>query len=220
MNGLIKSFPLGEHAFFIEGPQGQLEMLTLSASHFTSSVAIICHPHPLHQGTMHNKVVHTLARAFHNRGYHTVRFNYRGVGKSEGSFGNSHGEVEDLMAVIKWVKEVVPHVNFSLAGFSFGSYIAARGASKTACRQLYSVAPAVGNQSFDMLPIINCPWIVIQGERDEVIAPSVVYDWYEQAVAIHPHMQLFKFPNVSHFFHGQLIALRSLVEDTCLAPFA
>jgi len=205
-------FPTEESSLFIEGEQGRLELLTTFSENPSVGVAVICHPHPLHQGTMTNKVVHTLSRAFHNQGLHTVRFNFRGVGKSEGSFGHSIGEVADLMAVLQWVDTVLDKPKVWLAGFSFGAYIAAMGATQHACCQLYSIAPAVNHQPYDELLPITCPWIVIQGEQDEVIAPELVYQWYDKANK--PNMQLMKLPNTSHFFHGNLIILRDLVEKS------
>lgn len=208
-------FPEKEAHFLIDGEAGHLELLTTSPENPSNGVAVICHPHPLHQGTMTNKVVHTLSRAFHNQGLHTVRFNFRGVGKSEGTFGHSIGEVADLMSVLNWVDTVLHKPKVWLAGFSFGAYIAAMGATKHPCCQLYSIAPAVNHQPYDELLPITCPWVVIQGEKDEVIAPELVYNWYEKTNK--PNMQLFKLPDTSHFFHGNLIVLRDLVEKSFVA---
>jgi alpha/beta superfamily hydrolase len=205
-------FPEKEAHFLIDGEAGRLELLTTSPENPSNGVAVICHPHPLHLGTMTNKVVHTLSRAFHNQGLHTVRFNFRGVGKSEGTFGHSIGEVADLMSVLNWVDTVLEQPKVWLAGFSFGAYIAAMGATRHLCCQLYSVAPAVNHQPYNELPPITCPWIVIQGEKDEVISPELVYIWYEKMNK--PNMQLIKLPDTSHFFHGNLINLRDLVEKS------
>lgn len=207
-------FPDNESHIFITGEAGHLELLTTSPENPSTQnkgVAIVCHPHPLHQGTMNNKVVHTLSKAFHNKGLYTVRFNYRGVGKSEGAYGNSIGEVADLLSVLKWVDSVLDNPAIWLAGFSFGAYIAARGASLHACNQLYSIAPAVTNQPYETLSKVACPWIVVQGEKDEVIAPEKVYQWFDNTQT--PNMQLIKCPDTSHFFHGQLVNLRQIVES-------
>lgn len=205
-------FPTGETSFLIPGPQGQLEALVYSAGE-SNRVAIICHPHPLFQGTMNNKVVYTLSRAFQNSGITAIRFNYRGVGKSAGTFGDSIGEIEDLRAVMAWVKERVPHVEFYLAGFSFGAYIAASGAALEPCVQLFSIAPAVPNQPYNTLPKITCPWVIIQGEADEVISSEAVYEWFERVKNYHSSLTLIRMPGASHFFHGELITLRTLVEQ-------
>jgi len=204
----------GENRFLIQGPAGHLELLTLAAKEDAKGVAVICHPHPLYGGTLDNKVVHTLSRAFYHQGLHSVRFNFRGVGKSEGSFGHSEGEVEDLAAVLAWVDEVLPAQKIVLAGFSFGAYIAARGALSHSCEQLYSIAPAVSHQPYDLLPLLSCPWTVIQGEADEVISPQDVYAWFEKRQLSEPSMKLLKIPETSHFFHGHLITLRTLVEES------
>ncbi|MCS5710741.1 alpha/beta family hydrolase [Candidatus Berkiella aquae] len=211
-----QTFPDKEAHFLIDGPAGQLEVLTTLPETQPMGVGVICHPHPLHQGTMNNKVVHTLSKAFAKKDLATVRFNYRGVGQSEGTFGNSIGEVADLMAVLQWVDKVLDKPTLWLAGFSFGAYIAAMGATQHACQQLYSIAPAVNHQPYDELPAITCPWVIIQGEQDEVISPQVVYDWY--AHHAQPNMQLFKMPETSHFFHGHLITLRETVENHLVTP--
>jgi uncharacterized protein len=205
-------FPQGETPFFIPGPLGQIESLVYSAGD-SHKVAIICHPNPLFHGTMNNKVVYTLSRAFHAMGITAVRFNYRGVGKSDGSYGNSVGETEDLLAVIAWVKSKLPDAEFYLAGFSFGSYIAASGATCIQCSKLFSIAPAVTHQSYSALPRIQCPWIVVQGGQDEIVPPEAVYEWFEQAKTHHQDLRLIKIPEASHFFHGKLVTLREIVEQ-------
>jgi uncharacterized protein len=208
----MQHFPSGESHFLIEGPQGKLEVLTLAAKD-AQGVGIICHPHPLHQGTMHNKVVYTLSKALHQKGLHTVRFNFRGVGKSEGTFDNSVGEVSDLMAVIDWVDTVLMQPKIWLAGFSFGAYIAAMGATRHTCQQLLSIAPSVENQPYDALTSISCPWVIVQGEADEVVSPTAVYTWFERYKQHHPAMSLIRMPQTSHFFHGNLIILREIIEN-------
>lgn len=202
---------LPAESFLIEGPVGALEVL-VSPAESTDVVAIICHPHPLFEGTLHNKVVTTLSRAFSDQGIMTVRFNFRGVGKSEGQFDHSIGEVDDLQAVIEWVKKAHPHARFYLAGFSFGAYIAAVGATRNPCIQLISVAPAIPNQPYNRLPRISSPWLVIQGEQDEIIPPESVFKWFDEAKTFHEKMELIKVRETSHFFHGKLILLRELID--------
>lgn len=203
----------GETNCLIDGPAGQLELLTLAAKGPAKGVAVICHPHPLQQGTMQNKVVHTLSRAFHRKDLHAIRFNYRGVGKSQGEYGDSVGEIEDLLAVLAWSDKVLNAPHVWLAGFSFGAYIAAMGATRHACQQLFTIAPAVIHQPYADIPAISCPWTVIQGESDEVIPAEKVVEWFNQRSKLEPKMSLIKLPNASHFFHGDLIILRTLVEE-------
>lgn len=193
-------------------------MLTLAAKNAALGVGIICHPHPLHEGTMHNKVVYTLSRALQAKGLHTVRFNFRGVGKSEGQYGNSTGEVADLMAVLAWVDQVLPQSKIWLGGFSFGAYIAAKGATQHPCQQLFTVAPSVENQPYDQLATVSCPWNIIQGEEDEVVPPEAVYAWVESHKESQPNLSLIRMPKASHFFHGELINLRAIVENAFIAP--
>lgn len=210
-SGRALNVSLRETAVKIKGPAGQIESLIYSADN-PHTVAIICHPHPLHEGTMQNKIVFTICRAFQQKGISTVRFNFRGVGESEGEYGDSMGEVDDLMAVNEFVDTQFPEASRYLAGFSFGAYIAAMGATQIPCLQLFSVAPAVTNQPYETLSTITCPWVVLQGEKDEVIPPQAVYDWFEKANNHHSNMELIKIPDATHFFHGHLITLREIIE--------
>lgn len=203
---------LPETAILIPGPAGVLESLVYPVEK-SGAVAVICHPHPLFQGTMYNKVIYTLSRAFHDAGITSIRFNFRGVGKSEGSFGHSIGEIEDLLAVVDWVKATMPGVEFYFAGFSFGAYIAASGAARQPCKQLFSIAPAVPHQPYFSLPPLSNPWLVLQGEEDEIISPQAVYDWVEHVKNYHHALSLIKLPGATHFFHGQLNTLRTIVEE-------
>jgi alpha/beta superfamily hydrolase len=177
-------------------------------------VGIICHPHPLHQGTMHNKVVTTISKAFHQQNLHTVRFNYRGVGQSQGEYGDTVGETEDLMAVIAWVQTVVSQPKIWLAGFSFGSYIAIKGALRIQVEQLYTIAPGVERHNFKDISEISCPWVVIQGEQDEITSAQAVYDWCDSRPEKLSNLSLIKMPEASHFFHGNLTLLRETIVKT------
>lgn len=203
---------LSETAIMIPGPVGVLESLIYPVKN-SDAVAVICHPHPLFQGTMYNKVIYILSRIFHDAGITAVRFNFRGVGKSEGSFGHSVGEIEDLFAVVNWIKETTSSVQFYFAGFSFGAYIAASGAAGQSCKQLFSIAPAVTHQPYASLPSLSNPWLVLQGEEDEIISPQAVYDWYEDAKNYHHELSLIKLPGATHFFHGQLNTLRAVIKE-------
>jgi alpha/beta superfamily hydrolase len=205
-------FPEAATKFALPGPAGTLEIATdaARAEVARAATAVICHPHPLQGGTMTNKVVTTLERALRELGLATVRFNFRGVGASAGTFDNGAGETEDALAVARWVQAVRPHDQLWMAGFSFGSYVATRVAGLMPVRQLITVAPAVTRLDFSAVPVPACPWLVVQGEADEVVDPHAVYDF---VAATRPAPTLVRLPDTGHFFHGKLIELRSIVQD-------
>jgi len=198
-----------ETLFLLPGPVGDLEVSFFDKEN-ASATAIICHPHSLFGGTMQNKVVTTLARTFRDLGLRTLRFNFRGVGKSEGSYDAGLGETDDLLAVAKWVQERYPADHLWLAGFSFGSYVTARAATQLQVSQLVSVGPPVVNFNFKELKPITCPWVIVQGESDEVVSPEAVFAWVE---TLNPKPRLIRMPGASHFFHGQLMELRRQLEE-------
>ncbi len=207
----LKSFPEEKADFLLSGPVGVLEVATTNPMVKKPYVAIVCHPKPLHEGTMNNKVVTTIVRAFENLGLTTVRFNYRGVGKSEGSYGNETGEMDDLLCVIEWVQQVLPDYQIWLAGFSFGSFIAASIASKTdVASQLLSVAPATNWHDFTTLTNVRCPWHVISSDADEVVPFEHVKPWLENPSSPLEYQVVH---GASHFFHGRLIELRDTIEQ-------
>lgn len=197
----------------IPGPAGVLEAL-IETPHSPASkkIAILCHPHPLHEGTMNNKVVTTLARACQALGAVVVRFNFRGVGASAGVYDNAIGEQEDLKAVIRWAHEHYPESGLWLAGFSFGSYVATKVASEMPVDQLIAIAPPVNHFDFSSLPAITCPWLIVQGESDEIVPATEVFAW---AASRPENPQVIRLPNVGHFFHGKLIELRDDIIAAC-----
>jgi len=204
-----KEFPSGEKNIMLLGPSGQLEVLTQMPPEPKATIAVICHPHPLYGGAMHNKVVYTIARAMKDLNVPTVRFNFRGVGKSVGVYDNGIGEVEDLLAILQWIKQVCPHHAIWLAGFSFGSYIAACAAKQWPAKQLISVAPPVENfPFFKDLPPFDCPWLVVQGDQDEVVAPQAVFSWLD---SLTDPPTIIRMEGAGHFFHGRLIELREIL---------
>lgn len=204
-------FPRHTAKLSLQGPAGALEAMTTWPDQEPQMVAIICHPHPLYQGTMNNKVVTILAKTLIQMGAATVRFNYRGVGASEGSYGEMEGEVADLEAVKTWVNTELPGVKICLAGFSFGAYIAARVAnSSDDVVQLISVAPAVQHADFTALTQMDCPWLVIQGEKDEIVP----FERIVQFVNSSPRQpKLVTLPDATHFFHGHLLELADAIEN-------
>lgn len=158
---------------------------------------------------MQNKVVTTLVRAFNNQKLATVRFNFRGVGLSSGKFGHVHGEYADLNTIISWVKTVLPTLAIWLAGFSFGAYISAKTAHHIKPAGLISIAPPVNHYDFQTLLPMECPWLVIQGDQDEIVPAEAVQAWATHSSA---NIELIMMSGVSHFFHGQLMQLNEQVE--------
>lgn len=206
-------FPSGQHAFFLTGPAGVIEVNTTADEGFRQDrVGIVCHPHPLHQGTMNNKVVTTAAKAMQKNNFPVIRFNYRGVGKSAGTYGETIGESEDLLAVLLWVKRVLPHAQIVLAGFSFGAYIALKVACEQMPLSLLAIAPAVPHQIeyIELAKKIVCPYWVIVGEKDEVVPAEAVQAWHQY---IQSPTRLIIMLNASHFFHGQLMELQRHIHE-------
>ena len=159
---------------------------------------------------MHNKVVTMIARALRELGLATVVFNFRGVGASAGEYDEGHGETEDLISVATWAQQARPDSALWLAGFSFGSYVAARAAAQLPVRQMISVAPPVSRWDFSGLASPLCPWLVIQGETDEIVDPQAVYAW----VAAQPEPPtLTRMPDTGHFFHRRLMDLRGAIKN-------
>lgn len=204
----MSRFPCGGEPFFIDGPSGRIEAVAACPVGTPAKAsAVILHPHPLFGGTLHNKVVTTLARAFQELGLHTLRFNFRGTGASEGSFDHGEGESEDLMAVVTWLRAQRPHDALWLAGFSFGGYVAVRSAEAAGAARLVTVAPSVNLYAAPRAP--EMPWLLIQGEEDEVVPLSAVRDWVA-GLGNQPDVVIF--PAAGHFFHGRLLELRALIH--------
>jgi len=193
-----------------EGPAGRLEgLFETQRDQAPVASAVICHPHPLHGGTMHNKVVHTLARAFIGLQFGVLRFNFRGTGQSEGEYDEGRGELQDVLTAVRWIREREPDLPFWLAGFSFGATIAIRAASETQPQGLISVAPAASRLAdmTDSQP--DCPWLIIHGDQDEVVDIDETVEWVNR---LKPGPELAAFPDATHFFHGKLVLLRQAVE--------
>ncbi len=195
----------------IPGPAGNLEVACAKpALEEIPGLAIICHPHPLFGGAMGNKVVTTLERFFRDRGLATLRFNFRGVGASEGVFDDGIGESDDLHAVAKLARQYFPNAPLWLAGFSFGSFVAARTATALGAAQLLSIAPPVTKWDFAAIDSPRMPWTIVQGELDEIVEPSAVYDF---AASTQPKPTLIRIPDATHFFHGKLLELRNALTE-------
>ncbi|MGD9843541.1 MAG: alpha/beta hydrolase [Steroidobacteraceae bacterium] len=196
----------------IEGPSGVLQGI-VEAPLTPSAIAVICHPHPLHGGTMTNKVAHALARSCSECGMASVRFNYRGVGESAGSYDNGVGETDDALATVRWAQARWPGLAVNLAGFSFGGGVALRAALQIDCASLITVAPAVARDA-PPTTLPTCPWLLVQGDADDVVPADTVLAWVN-ALATKPEVKVLA--GAGHFFHGRLIELRELVRDWRLA---
>lgn len=202
-------FPCNQ-SLTLAGPAGTLEAQTLCPrSGPITATAVILHPHPLYGGTLHNKVVHTLARAFAEHGVASVRFNFRGVGASDGVFANAIGETEDALAVIAWLRQQCPDLPVWLAGFSFGAYVALRAARAAQVAGLVTVAPAVHLYDVSGIEPPTCPWLLIQGEADEVVPVDAVRSWVG-GLARPPETRFL--PGVGHFFHQRLADLQEAMR--------
>jgi alpha/beta superfamily hydrolase len=206
-------FPCVGDALSIAGPAGDLEAVSTCPSEGEQAmraIGVICHPHPLYGGTMHNKVVHYIARTFNELQIGSLRFNFRGVGASAGTYDEGHGETDDLLAVLDWVRSRRPELDVWLAGFSFGAYVALRAATRFPVSRLITVAPPVNIFDFSDVSEPGCPWLVIQGDRDEIVPSEEVLTWAGQLR--HPP-RLITLSGGDHFFHGRLNELRAgLIE--------
>jgi alpha/beta superfamily hydrolase len=171
---------------------------------------VVLHPHPLHGGTMDNKVVHTLTRAFQEHGAPTLRFNFRGVGKSEGTFADGIGESEDALAAIAAGRERWPDAQLWLGGFSFGAAVALRVAERARPQRLVTVAPATTRIDLSDTLVPDVPWLLVHGTHDDVVDHLETVRWCERQ----PHPpRIVLLPATGHFFHGKLIELRDAVNE-------
>ena len=205
------SFPDVAASFTLVGPVGKLDAITDRADPATArrGVAVICHPLTSEGGTMHNKVVTMIERALRESGLDTVRFNFREAGNSEGSYDKGLGEREDLAAVVAWVRKVRPNDALWLGGFSFGSFVSIAQSVALKADALISIAPPVGRWEFERISLPRCPWLIVQGEADEVVEPEAVFAWVDK---LDPKPELVRMPDTSHFFHRRLMDLRGAIK--------
>lgn len=198
-----------ERQLMIPGPVGQLE---ISVNHHPDCkrCAIICHPHPQGGGTMSNKVVTTLAKGYQLSDFTTVRFNYRGVGKSEGDYADGLGETEDLVAVTNWVKEHFKHLNLHYAGFSFGTFVVLNALQKLpnpqSIQSVILIAPPVERMDYHVAYMPK-PCLLVQCDDDEIVSAETTYDWIESLYEA-DRPDVIRFQGAGHFFHGRLVELR------------
>jgi hypothetical protein len=201
--------PIKSEPAAIRGPDGTLEaVLDIPEQSDGSHIAVICHPHPQYGGTMTNKVVHMLAKSFNALDAAAVRFNFRGVGRSGGTYAQGEGETHDALAVLDWAAQRWPSAALSLAGFSFGGAVAIRAGVERTIHRLVTVAPAIDRVSVSGERLPSCPWLLIQGDRDELVDPARVRMWVDSLTSP-PELTLL--PGVDHFFHGRLNDLKDVV---------
>lgn len=196
--------------FELDGPAGKLEaLLETPQAVGVIGCAVICHPHPLHGGTMHNKVVHILARGFLRQGFIVLRFNFRGVNDSEGDFDEGEGELDDLFAALDFLSDNYPDLPLWIAGFSFGAAMAVRAAAKRDVAGLVSIAPAASRFAKYLPSQPDCPWLILQGDHDELVDVEETIAWVNE---LEPGPELQILEGAEHFFHGKLVLLRDAVE--------
>ncbi len=191
-----------------DGPAGQIEVAIDRPDGSPLGVAVIAHPHPLHGGTLTNKVVQTLARAFVLAGWTAVRFNFRGIGRSEGAYDEGRGELDDLLAV---VRTQAPDGPLCLSGFSFGAFVTSHAAAQLQAQRDIQRLVLVGTAAsrFGVAPVppeLHLRSLVIHGEQDDTVPLAAVMDW-----ARPQNLPVLVVPGGGHFFHGQLPLLRELV---------
>ncbi len=196
----------GTQRLSVAGPAGTLECaLDAPADGPARGVAVICHPHPQHGGTMDNKVAQTLARALLQLGYRSVRFNFRGVGASEGGWDEGRGEVDDALAIVAALRQ--PGQPLVLAGFSFGGYVAAAAAARLEGadrpERIILVGPSTEKHT---LPAVPDDTLVVHGEHDDVVPLAATLAW-----ARPQSLPVTVVPGGGHFFHGQLNLLKHIV---------
>jgi alpha/beta superfamily hydrolase len=193
----------------IAGPAGSLEgVVEAPRPGAAERVAVVCHPHPQYGGTMTNKVVHMLAKSFNELGATSIRFNYRGVGASEGSYDEGNGETDDALAVLDWAQRRWPQAQLWLGGFSFGGAVAIKAAAQRTVQRLVTVAPAIERVAVDAGELPRSAWLLVQGDRDELVDATQIQQW---VATLQQPPDLVVLPGVDHFFHGRLNELREVV---------
>lgn len=191
--------------FTTSGSAGLIEGVVHPAKGVPQAIAVVCHPLPTMGGTMENKVAVTLAKTFAELGCVALRFNFRGVGASEGDYTGGDGEVEDVLAVTAFAREQFGTLPLILSGFSFGGYVAARAAQQLQPRHLILAAPAVGRFA---MPAVAPDTLIIHGEHDDVVPLADALAW-----ARPQHLPIVVLPQAEHYFHGRLTQLRDIVRN-------
>lgn len=206
-----QSMTPGEHPLLISEGTALIEgILTVPDSQSDHFVALLGHPHSLQGGAMNNKVVTTMARAFKALDIPSIRFNFRGVGQSTGTYDDGIGESEDMLMLARAWQSTFPDAKFIFSGFSFGSYVAYRAAAQFAHHLLITIAPPVDRYDYQAFQPNPEPWVIVQGDEDEVVSTALVLEFVEQTMGL---SSLIRFSDTGHFFHGKLIELKSCLID-------
>lgn len=191
----------------IDGPDGKLEVVINDPGPTRLGIALVAHPHPLHGGSLDNKVVQTIADTLFDLGYVAVRPNFRGVGQSEGSYNHGKGEVQDMLATAAFVLPKYPDLPLLLAGFSFGAYVQSQVCQTLSPQRVVLIGPAVNLFEFGAVPPGAT---VIHGEKDELVPLGAVQAWAE------PHnIALAVIADADHFFHRKLPELKRTLVAQC-----
>jgi alpha/beta superfamily hydrolase len=196
---------------FLEGPAGRIEAILKEPSTPVTRVAVVCHPHPLFGGTMHNKVVYRIAKAFQNASFAVLRFNFRGTGHSQGEHDAGRGEQDDLRAAIKFMEGKYTNAEMWVAGFSFGAAVVLRAAcGDPSIRAIVAAGAAVSKT--DLRDVINCdkPKLFVQGELDEFGSPA---DIKRFVAKLSEPKTLKVIEGADHFFEGRLPELEKAVSE-------
>jgi len=195
---------------FIEGPVGKLQAIYQTGEADKAAV-VICHPHPQFGGTMRNKVVYWMARAFENLGHPILRFNFRGVEQSEGNWDEGLGEADDAATALDWMHEKHPEVPLWLAGFSFGCYAGLTAAHQDSrVKRMFAVAPAVNLWDFSFMRNETRPLKVIHGTIDELVPHEMVSAWVELLDSVEYH----EIDGAGHFFPEHMEHLQLALTST------
>ncbi|MEW6373195.1 MAG: alpha/beta fold hydrolase [Pseudomonadota bacterium] len=194
--------------FYLTGHAGKMECLLDLPEEAPRGIALVAHPHPLYGGTMENKVTQTLARTFVTLGYATARFNFRGVGESEGEHDRGHGEVDDMQVMLEHMQEQYPGLPVALSGFSFGTFVQAQLQARLAAEgksveRMVLVGTAAGKWP---MPAVPEDTILIHGEQDDTITLQMVFDWARPL-----EIPVIVIPGADHFFHRRLNPIKNLV---------
>jgi alpha/beta superfamily hydrolase len=194
--------------FYLDGDAGKMQCLLDLPDDAPRGIALVAHPHPLYGGTMENKVAQTLARTFVTLGYAVARFNFRGVGESEGVYDDGKGEVDDMAIMYEHMRARYPDLPVALAGFSFGTFVQAQFALRLeaegrAPERLVLVGTAAGKWP---MPPVPQDTILIHGEQDDTITMQQVFDWARPL-----DIPVIIIPGADHFFHRRLGHIKNLV---------